>query len=163
MKKLFFILLVCLVPCSAYATATAEAIVETRVLSADGSVVELRYAPDSCAASTSCEYALATASIKGKLLNWRFESASTDADLWFANSTGEAITGFDTIASYAGIGTGVGCNLGCAADTSTLPVDFFNDDATPAKKLYFHIKNDDPSHATGSSGVLIIEVQRGDY
>ena len=157
MKKLLITLLFVLLPCLSYAQVTAEAIVETRVLSADGSQVEVRYSPDTCAASTTCEYALAMPSIKGKLLNWRFESASTDADLWFANSTGETITGFDTIAAAEG------CNLGCAAATETLPVAFFNDDTTPQAVLYFTIKNDDASLATGTGGRLILEIEKGAF
>jgi len=157
MKKLFAIVLVVLLPAAAHATATAEAIIETRVLSADGSVVECRYAPDTLAASTTGEYALAMPSIKGKLLNWRFESASTDADIWFANSTGETIAGYDTIAAAEE------CNLGCAASTEALPVSFFNDDTTPQAVLYFTIKNDDAVNATGAGGVLIIEIEKGAF
>jgi hypothetical protein len=50
MKKLLITLLFVLLPCLSYAQVTAEAIVETRVLSADGSEVEVRYSPDYCAA-----------------------------------------------------------------------------------------------------------------
>lgn len=142
-------------PCLAHATVTAEEIVETRVLDAVGQFVECRYTVDTCAASTSCEYALAMPSIKGVIRDVRFEPASTDADLWLSNTTGETIKGHDTIWSFET------CNAGCAADPG-LSVPFFNDDTTPQAVLYFNIANNDTSNATGAA-VLILNIEKGAF
>lgn len=158
MKRLIEILIILfMLPQAALAVAIEEAIVETRVLvDVDGSYVETRYALDTCAASTSCEYALAMPSIKGVIRDVRFEPASTDADLWLANITGETIKGVHTIWAYEE------CNAGCAA-SDDLAEPYFNDDSTPRAAVYFNITNNDSSNATGAGAVLILEIEKGAF
>ena len=145
----------------AMATLIEVAAPTVRVVSDSQRITEYVYsgptATHGVAASTTQDFSITVPWYYGRLIRVRFESSSTDADIWIANVTGSSsATDIEVLWAYQG------CNLGCASSSDMLPIEYINADTTVAKTLYFIIKNDDGSNATGD-WELQLTFQKGGF
>jgi hypothetical protein len=134
--------------------------VSTEPLNPQGDKIQVIYSGETVAASTTTEFTLVaptnpltgSTALNGKITAIRWEGPTgTDTEVWLAQTTSEAITGYDTIWSYGGVTAGDGCNLGCSSTADMLPLDFI----TAAGTLYWTVKNDDAANATGVHTLVV--------
>jgi len=149
-KVLLAVILVCLFNGMAFAQYDNTAVCTKS--DGDGEFVEYSCAfVDSVAGSATEEFRINADDNTGKIVGYRWESASEALMFWIANSVDETITGKDTIINPA-----TAINLGRAENYSPF-VPYLN--TLGEKWLYVTVQNDG-AIATGVNAILILIYER---